>query len=418
MNVLVLGADGFIGGAIAAALERRGHRVRAGVRRAASSRRVAVDFLRDLDPQAWHPRLAGMDAVVNAVGVFRAPAEVMQRVHVDAPVALFRACAQAGVRVLQVSALGAAPDAVSAFLRSKNSADDALLALAGGTVLRPSLVFGARGRSAQRLLALARAPLWPLPRGGTQRVQPVHIDDVADAAVALLQAGAPTGVVDAVGPRALRLRDYLQCLRRALGRGRGRLVAVPMPVARLGARVLARFDDLVDPAALDMLETSRPADAAAFARWLGRPPRPCRRFLEGALTGRERPPATGRGELQLLRLSLALLWIVSGLVSLFAWPVEQSLAWLHRTGVPAALAPAALAGAAGLDLLFGALLLFAPPGRRAYRLQMALVALYTILIAWRMPEFLAHPYAPIVKNLPVLAGLWLLHRSERDRWTT
>ena len=43
---------------------------------------------------------------------------------------------------------------------------------------------------------------------------------------------------------------------------------------------------------------------------------------------------------------------------------------------------------------------------------------YTAVIAWKLPDFLIHPYAPIIKNLPVLAALWLLHRSERRAWNT
>jgi uncharacterized protein YbjT (DUF2867 family) len=425
MNVLVLGATGFIGGAVVDALLLRGHAVTLGVRQAAAGHRrwpglplVAVDFTQDTAPARWAPRLRGIDAVVNAVGVFRSREASLQLVHADAPIALFEACAAAGVRVVQVSALGAAADAPAEFLRSKNSADERLLALGAGAVLRPSLVFGIGGRSTQALLDLALAPLWPLPGGGAQKIQPVHLDDVVEAIVALLDPARGVQRIDAVGPRPLRLREYLHCLRLSLGHGRGRVLDVPPALARRAARWLARGDGLVDPAALEMLERARPADPGPFRRLLGRRARSCRRFLPPPLAqvlGRHWP---ARVDLVLLRVSLALLWIGSGLVSLFAYPLEASFALLQRTGVPAALAPAALLGASGLDLVFGVLLLFAPRGRRAYGLQLALVAFYTAAIAWKLPEFLWHPYAPILKNLPLAAGLWLLRRDERARWTT
>ena len=75
--------------------------------------------------------MAGVDAVVNTVGIFReAGAQSFEAIHTRAPVALFEACVEAGVRrVVQVSALGAAADAPTEFLRSKHRADEALGAL-------------------------------------------------------------------------------------------------------------------------------------------------------------------------------------------------------------------------------------------------------------------------------------------------
>jgi uncharacterized protein YbjT (DUF2867 family) len=425
MKVLVLGATGFIGAAVVEALLRRGDEVVAGVRDYASGRRrwpavarVEVDFRRDTTAAHWAPRLQGVDAVVNAVGVFRAPPAAMQAIHADTPIALFDACAAAGVRVLQVSALGAARDAPSAFLRSKNLADEHLLALGAGAVVRPSLVFGLGGRSTQTLLDLALAPLWPLPGGGRQRVQPIHLDDLVEGILALLDPARGTVAIDAVGARALRLRDYLHCLRSGLGRGRGRVVPVPLPMARTAARLLGWSSGLVDPAAIDMLEGSRPADPVPFRRVLGRRPRDCRRFLQPPLSQIVARHWPARADLVLLRLALAFVWLASGLVSLFVHPLDDSLRLLQQAGVPPSLAPAALVGAAGIDLVFGVLLLFAPRGRRAYLWQIALILGYSCVIALMLPEFLWHPYAPVLKNVPLLAALWLLHRDEQSRWTT
>lgn len=426
MKILVLGATGFIGAAVVDALLRRGDEVVAGVRDFGSGRRrwpavkrIEVDFRRDTTPAHWAPRLHGVDAVINAVGVFRAAPEVMQAIHATTPIALFEACAAAGVRVVQVSALGAAGDAPSAFLRSKNLADERLLVLGAGAVLRPSLVFGLGGRSTQALLDLALAPVWPLPGGGRQLVQPLHLDDVVEAILALLDPARGSTAIDAVGARVMRLRDYLHCLRSGLGRGRGRVVPVPLAPARAAARLLGRIGGgLVDPAAIEMLERSRPADPVPFRRLLGRRPRDCRRFLPSPMAQIVARHWPARIDLVLLRVALALVWLASGLVSLFVHPMDDSLQLLQRAGVPAALAPTALVGAAGIDLVFGVLLLFGARGRRGYLWQIALIVGYSIVIAMALPEFLWHPYAPILKNVPLVAALWLLHRDEQSRWTT
>jgi hypothetical protein len=77
--------------------------------------------------------------------------------------------------------------------------------------------------------------------------------------------------------------------------------------------------------------------------------------------------------------------------------------------VPPAWQPLALYGAAALDLLLGLLTLW--PLRRQrwlWSAQIALIAGYTLIISWRLPEYWLHPYGPLTKNLPLLALLVLL----------
>ena len=111
MRILLSGASGFIGGALAQALRQRGHTVVEVLRRVPEGARdtVRADFALAPAETFWAPHLAGVDAVVNAVGILRdLPGQGFQALHTDAPARLFRAAASAGVRtVIQVSALGA-----------------------------------------------------------------------------------------------------------------------------------------------------------------------------------------------------------------------------------------------------------------------------------------------------------------------
>lgn len=156
---MLTGGQGFVGSGIAAALPGAGHDVVVAARRPseaeiASGHAIACDIGRDVDPGVWLPRLHGIDAVVNCAGILRERgSDTFQTVHVEAPLALFRACMQAGVRrVVQISALGDARDAE--FIASKHRCDDALALLNHGleparqlvwTVLRPPVVYSAAG---------------------------------------------------------------------------------------------------------------------------------------------------------------------------------------------------------------------------------------------------------------------------------
>src|SRR5690606_16376617 len=146
-----------------------------------------------------------------------------------APRRLLEAAGEAGVRrFVQLSALGADAESELPYFATKGCFDAlAMVAQAPrGVVVRPSLVYAPDGASTRWFAMLAVLPLLPLPGGGRQRVQPVHLDDLIPVLVALVEADEPPALLEAVGPRALALRDYLQVLRHRLGGG-GRILAVP-----------------------------------------------------------------------------------------------------------------------------------------------------------------------------------------------
>jgi len=435
MRVLLTGATGFIGSRVAAALLARGHEVNAAGRHPGRDHRmgfVPADFVQDTEKAVWVARLKGVDAVVNAVGIFRPQGDAsFAAVHDAAPRALFAACAEAGVRyVVQVSALGADSGARSAFHASKKAADDALAASQlDGCIVQPSLVYGAEGASARMFRMLAAMPLAVQLGSAPQLVQPVHIDDVVAAIVMLVERAAGGGTATGagvtrlalVGPDPLPFVEYLRALREAMGLGRWRL-----PVLRLPdwlARCLSRFAGMLpgsplDREALEMLARGNAADAGPLAALLGRQPRAVRDFIS--------QPAATRCQAQLdwllplLRLSIAAVWIWTAIVSAGLYPVADSYTLLVRTGVPAMLAPLMLYCASALDLAFGVATLAWPRRSRRWLwlAQIVLIAFYSIVIAWRLPEFLLHPYGPISKNLPMLAALWMLYEMERPSWNT
>jgi uncharacterized protein YbjT (DUF2867 family) len=239
MNILLCGASGFIGRHIDAALCAAGHQVIAFSRRSAP----ALDFTRALSINDWLAHLAGVDAVVNAVGVLRdTRRRPMSAVHDQAPRALFDACAQVGVRrVVHISALGIT-DNPTLYARSKQAADAHLLALthAGtldGAVLRPSIVFGPGGQSSQLFLALARLPVLLLPRAvQTAQVQPVAVGELARAVANLVAQPQRTGLLELGGPQVLTLAGFIASLRQQLGHGPARIATLPDVLTRLSAR--------------------------------------------------------------------------------------------------------------------------------------------------------------------------------------
>lgn len=286
MNILICGASGFVGRHLLAGLNAAGHCCVRGVRRPQSADDVAVDYLHDLQPGQWLPKLQGFDVVINAVGILRdSRRQPMAKVLGEAPGALFKACAMAGVRrIVNVSALGVESALDVPYFRYRRETEAVLFALPAPLRwlnLRPSAIYGEDGDSARLFRTLAALPLHALPMGGTQALQPVHVDDIVEAVCRWLADDDAVNLsVNAAGAEATTLRGMLDSYRQQSGRGPAWHLAVPGVFITLGARCgdYLPFSPLCSDT-LTMLNAGNTGDNGAFARLLGRAPRHVDQFI-------------------------------------------------------------------------------------------------------------------------------------------
>jgi hypothetical protein len=90
--------------------------------------------------------------------------------------------------------------------------------------------------------------------------------------------------------------------------------------------------------------------------------------------------------------------------------VQDSLALLAKVGIVGQFAVFTLYAEALLDIVIGILTL-SRPSKSLWLLQACIVGGYSVVIALYLPEFLIHPFGPILKNLPVITLIWLLYRN-------
>ena len=252
-KVCILGGSGFVGRSICAELARRGVEVRVMARRRERARHLLVfPRLQVVEGSCrFAPDLAdalqGWDAAVNLVGILHPQGEAtFERVHAELPALVRRVCEERGVpRLLHMSALGAAPDAPSDYLRTKGAGEEA--AHAGGsavvvTSFRPSVVFGPGDGLFNRFAGLLRAVpfVLPLAKAGA-RLQPVYVADVAAAMCRALEDRETFGRrYDLGGPEVMTLERIVRYTAEVLGLRRA-VVPLGDRLAVWQARVMERL---------------------------------------------------------------------------------------------------------------------------------------------------------------------------------
>jgi uncharacterized protein YbjT (DUF2867 family) len=361
--------------------------------------------------------LRGVDAVINAVGIFDEDGtQTFASLHVNGPIELAHAAMGAGVRsFIQISALGADPASPFPYLASKGRADSLLGALPLKVcIVRPSLVFSARGQSTRMFARLAALPLTPVPDGGKQLIQPIHLDDLVDAMVQLVESPGEGGVFNAVGPAPVSFRHYLRLFKKGLGVAGG-FISVPSAPLRLLLRLTEGIPGprMANSDALAMLEAGNVGDSGPISVLLGKAPRAPQTYVPQQIAA-IRAGATLPWLVGLLRSALAAMWLATAWISLFAYPVVDSLLMLQKVGLTGPLALAALYGGAGADALLGLATVFARRRHGLYLLQILLILSYTAIISICLPEQWLHPFGPVLKNIPILAMIVALFYLDRD----
>lgn len=234
-NALLIGGTGFLGSAIARRLACRpagaDFRLTLPTRRRERAKQLtmlptACVVEADVHDEAVLARLmAGQDLVISLVGILKGD---FQRAHVELPARIARAATAAGVpRLIHISALAAAADAPSNYLRSKAAGEAAVkAAYPAATIFQPSVIFGS-GDSFLTLFAglLALAPVVPLACPAA-RFQPVWVEDVATAVLASIDRPESKGqTYPLCGPREYTLRELVAMT--------GRLSGHPRPILGL-----------------------------------------------------------------------------------------------------------------------------------------------------------------------------------------
>ncbi len=259
--VTIFGGSGFVGRYIARAMAKEGWRVRVACRRPnealfvkpyGAPGQVEPVFCNIRDDASVRAVTKGADAVVNCVGTFlRWGANSFGPVQAEGAGRIARIAAAEGVaHLVQISSIGADAAADSEYARSKAEGEAAVqAAFPGAVVLRPSVIFGTEDHFFNRFAAMTRfGPILPVV-GANTKFQPVHVVDVAAAAVKGVLGQAAPGVYELGGPDVDTFRGLMGRMLPVIQRRRA-VVNLPFLVAK----VMAFGFDAVQAVTLGLIE--------------------------------------------------------------------------------------------------------------------------------------------------------------------
>jgi uncharacterized protein YbjT (DUF2867 family) len=249
VRILVTGATGFVGPAIVRALVDAGHTVRVLERepeRSASlpNQEAAVGDV--TDPASLRQAAEGQDVVIHLVALLAGRPEEFQRVMEQGTRDLVEAAKDAGVkRFVLMSALGTDEQTKDLVPYYHAKWEMEQIVKASGiehVIFRPSFIFGPGGGALQQFSRIAKlAPITPIVGPGTQRIQPIWIDDVAASFVAGVEKHASTNrTFELGGPDIVTWNELWSRLKSALGIRRP-TIHMPFGLMRAQAAVLEKL---------------------------------------------------------------------------------------------------------------------------------------------------------------------------------
>ncbi|KTC74657.1 oxidoreductase [Legionella birminghamensis] len=427
MNIMVLGATGFVGTHLIRKLLDQGHQIVAVARQPElakslfpSASIIECDFNVPQSIEEWFPRLNNIDVIINCIGIFyHRDASIIWQVHFNSPRIIFETAAKTNVkRIIQISALGI-ENYDTEYAKSKLELDNFLLQLPiQSIILRPSFIYGPGAEGGMELFTTVSSfPLIFLPGKGEQQLQPIHIDKLCAAISNLCERSLKHSMIlTAASSDALSIKAILKCLRKWLNLPK--TVCLPVPITFI--RIAAWFGNLsssskLNSAALSMLgssNTATKADTDAFYQISDVSPESFEEEIFKTSSTRADLLQARLGWLRpLLRISLVFMWLASAVTSAF-FARETSYMLLTQAGLDSFWHPVLLYGASTVNLMIAISLLFNYRTKLNCIVQLIVILIYTLIISVQLPNFWLEPFGSIVKNIPVAVSILMLYFTE------
>lgn len=413
---LVIGAYGLIGLSVTSALRARGVHVTGLGRNPATAQRllpgidwIICDIQTLTTAKDWDPLLKDVSHVVNCSGVLQdGPSDTLEVIHVTCVEALAQACARLDKQLIQISAIGAEPNAETAFLSTK-ARGDAAIQRAGGRyhIFRPGLVLAPQAYGGSAMLRmLAAVPLvQPIAMADAQ-IQTVSAHDLARAVCAAVDGTIPSGFVgDVVERETHTLKDVVAQMRAWLGFAPARAhIACPQWLLGLVAAAADGLSQLgwrspLRRTAVTTLKNGVVGRYTDLTQFGMEPPHTLAQTLNATpAASQDRLAARMALLMPIIVTTLCLFWFYSGVIGLLQ--LSSAAQVLIDAAWPAWLAQASVVFWAVVDIAIACAFAVRKFAKTACIAAIAVSGVYLVSSTVVVPSLWLDPLGPLAKVLP------------------
>jgi len=245
-RICIFGGSGFVGRYVVRALAAKGALIRVisrdpqgtlSLKTAGAPGQITLEYGNIHDDVSVANAVEDADIVINLVGIlFERGNQRFAAAHAKGAERVAQMAAKEGVtQLIHMSALGVDIASSSRYARSKRDGEQAVLAaFPQATILRPSVIFGVEDDFFNRFAHMAAtAPALPLIGGGKSLMQPVYVQDVADAIAKIAENPSHAGkIFELAGTEQISFRAILEWIMQQTGLQR-MLVNLPFSLAQI-----------------------------------------------------------------------------------------------------------------------------------------------------------------------------------------
>ena len=388
MNILILGASGFIGNAIFHALVSKHHVSIAGRTRIDGyGQWKHLDFSVDTNGDEL---LEGVELVINAIGIIEGDFE---RIQTKGPIAFFESCIKKNIKILNISAVGAEKDLPpTRFLQSKKVTDDFLLQYENAKVVYPGIVIGRNGKSSQFFAAIAKMPVIPLLKDDSPFV---HINQLTALIIEIVDDFESHEKQIFATSEKEGLKDVLM----AMNGGKGIYIPVPRAIFQLFFGIFPKATIGIlskDTLKLQAVISSSDYEPRFEKASLGIDPSDIiysNVFVKGFAL-----------------LAIMFIWVWSGISSLVSW--DSSYQLMQDLGADDRISKMAIYLGSGADIVLGLAIYWRSQRRKVLIAQVLFILTYMVILTVLAPHYWMDPLGTLSKNIPLLALSYYLFQSE------
>lgn len=389
MNILILGATGFIGNSIFLSLVNE-YNVTIGSRTPIDGydQWIKVDLNRSNN---WDSILENTDLVINAIGIIEGDFDQIQTI---APLELYKVCIKKKCKIIHISAIGAEKTSPpTLFLKTKKITDNYLLQYENAKVIYPGIVIGKNGKSTQFFTEIAQLPLIPL--FSNNKIPFIHIDQLTQLIKHSVENFKQMDKQQFAVAEAESLKEILTALKGA----KANFIVLPNFITNTIFTLFPFINiGLFNKDTFSLYKSIKASDYTPLFGKVSKQVKPNHIQKSNTLT------------ILFALLAISFIWIWSGISSLVTW--NESMGFMQEIGANKFYSVLFIYLGSITDILLGIAVLSKKYRKETIILQVITMLLYMLILTVAAPHYWLHPFGVISKNIPLIALSYYLYQKK------